>query len=86
MSIFKIDMDANNVWDAVLKPIIFYSLVLIVIVIGGVYLQDKNVTCPHIGSSLQKETKYDFLAGGCFIKLSNGNWIASDKYNGVSIE
>jgi hypothetical protein len=86
MNLFKIDIDNDSMWIAVLRPILVWTLALFIGIFLGDYFYNKNVGCPQLGNSLQKEVKYNFLAGGCFIKLSNENWISSDNYTGVNIE
>ena len=71
----------ENGWRFIGAVVIFICIVIL-----GLYFVEKNVTCPQLSIALQKETQMHFLAGGCFIKLSNGNWISSDNYNGVNIE
>lgn len=39
----------------------------------------QNVSCPNYANQLNLEYKYNFWAGGCFIKVKD-NWINSDQY------
>ena len=59
---------------------------LIALVVLGVYLTDKYIATPNFGRSVQKPVKYNFWAGGCFVRLDNGQWINCDNYQGVNIE
>lgn len=50
--------------------------VIIAMVLLSAYLIEKNITCPRYGESVQLESKFDFLAGGCFVNYK-GQWIPS---------
>lgn len=80
------DYNSDSIFDGIIKVVVFYSVCIIISFTGIIYLTEKNITCPQLGNSLQKETKFNFWAGGCFIKLQNGNWVSSYSYTGVSIE
>jgi hypothetical protein len=86
MSWTKFETNYESTWEDIGKPMVFYIVLVIIVVFGGDFLGGKYISCPNLGNSLQKEVKYNYWAGGCFIKLNNGNWISSNKYNGVSLE
>lgn len=77
-------MDSDNFVD-VLVPILVDTLLFVFGLVVVVTLSEKFITCPNLGQQLEKQTKYS-LVNGCFIKLSNGNWINSGKYSGVNLE
>ena len=52
-------------------------LIFIGVMIGGIYLLEKNITCPRYADSVGLESKYNFWAGGCFVNYQ-GQWIPSD--------
>ncbi len=62
--------------------IIVISISIIVSVIFCFFLFDKNIVCPNLASEIELEYKYNFVAGGCFVKTKDG-WIDSDKYRAV---
>ena len=66
------------------------SILLVLGIILGLsfcieYIIDKYVVTPRFGVSIQKPVKYDFWAGGCFIKMDNGQWIQCTHYQGVNL-
>jgi len=50
------------------------------------YLIDKNISCPKLSESLERPTKYDFWAGGCFVQDTSGQWVRSSNYHAVDIQ
>ena len=49
------------------------------------YTTDKYIVTPRFGEAIQKQVKYDFWAGGCFVKMDNGQWIQCIHYQGVNL-
>lgn len=47
-----------------------------------VYLVEKNIYCPRFAQEVNLESKYNFLAGGCFVEY-NGQWIRSSNLYGI---
>ena len=68
--------------------LIMIGIVLgIFVITGGItYLIENYLYCPNFGEEAEKEVKYNFWAGGCFVQLDNGQWIRSNKYFGGSLE
>jgi len=66
----------------------FMILVLLwlTLALGLLYLQDKYLVCPRYGNIIEKNVKYDFWGGGCFVEMDNGQWIDRFNYQGINIE
>ncbi len=74
--------------EDILYPILIFFVsigILMGILFSVVTLITKNIYCPQLGEALELSTKYDFWAGGCFVEMSDGNWIRTTNYSGVNI-
>lgn len=60
--------------------------VVAMVVWGGLYYLEKNITCPNFGKAVNLPTKYNFWAGGCFVEFKEGEWIPKRNYQGVNIK
>ena len=54
--------------------------------LGIVYLIEKNITCPNFEKAVNLPTKFNFLAGGCFVEINEGEWVRTKNYQGVNIK
>lgn len=61
-------------------------IILMLAVVIPITIVDKEVFCPNFGKAIEKNVKYDFWAGGCFVELDNGQYIQKMNYQGVNIE
>lgn len=69
--------------------IIAFSVIIVMIILMltvAIPIVDKEVFCPNFGKATEKNVKYDFWAGGCFVELDNGQYIQKMNYQGVNIE
>lgn len=69
----------------IIVGIIAIVLILTTVIIP-VSIADREVFCPNFGKATEKNVKYDFWAGGCFVELDNGQYIQQMNYQGVNIE
>ena len=63
--------------------------ILVLLFIGVTYMAyyfDKNISCPKTANIMEMEYRYDFWAGGCFIKADNAQWIGINYYHEVKID
>ena len=67
-------------------PAFIITIFVFGIVFGIIYLIDKNVSCPSYSRAIDKNVKYDFWAGGCFVELDNGQYVQRMNYQGVTLE
>jgi len=67
----------------IISSVIILSLILITCI--GEYITDKYIICPKFAATVNLPYKYDWIAGGCFVKY-NGQWIPSDNFGGVQIK
>lgn len=61
------------------------TVTVVIVVIAGIagliiYLIDANHTCPRFAQQVKLSYRYDFWAGGCFVKVRNGQWVRSKNY------
>lgn len=61
-------------------------ITIIVVAFSIGYFLNKNILCPKFGNAIEKNTKYDFWAGGCFVEMDNGQYVQKYNYQGVNIE
>ena len=66
--------------------VIIVMIILVLTVAIPITIVDKEVFCPNFGKATEKNVKYDFWAGGCFVELDNGQYIQKMNYQGVNIE
>ena len=73
--------------DDYLKVII-PAVVLSVVLLGFALLLgvgfEKFVFCPNFAEVTQLETKYNFWAGGCFVRTEEGKWVNTRNYIGIT--
>ena len=73
--------DFFSIWgDVILLTVILLSVICFLY-----YGVDKYIVTPQFGKVVQKQVKYDFWAGGCFVKMDNGQWIQCTRYQGVNL-
>jgi len=70
---------------AIMVAFLFLGIT-IVVVSSSIYLVNKNISCPKLSESLERPTKYDFWAGGCFVQDTNGQWVYSSNYHAIDIQ
>ena len=81
----------ENITDFMVFVCTIILMIIIVFTIAVVlttpfYFLDKNVYTPNFGKEVQKEVKYNLFAGGCFMRMDNGQWIKCGNYNGINLE
>ncbi len=59
---------------------VIWVLFVVLIIIFPIHLIEKYVYTPNFGKTVGKPVKYNFWAGGCFVNVSNDNWILCEKY------
>ena len=74
----------DNGGDLFIIIFIVISFVTCGLYIG--YLITKNITCPAFSKTVNKPTKYNFWAGGCFVEIKPGIWVGTNKYHGVELD
>ena len=72
-------------WDEILFLFRLFTVIFIVggILVFGIYLADKYISCPNIAKETGLETKYNFWAGGCFIKIGKDTWVSVENFYGI---
>ena len=69
--------------DFVFEKPIFTILIFILIVFALIYWREKYVYTPQFEEAVGKPTKFNFWAGGCFVKIDNKTWVPCENYIGV---
>ena len=72
--------------DDFTNRLLIYMLVVLVMTMGMTYVTYKYITCPKYGNAIEKNVKFDFWAGGCFVEMDNGQWIGRHNYKGFNLE
>lgn len=73
-------MDESKI---VLVVTLFLGGLMVGIGMLAIALFEQHISCPMLAKEIGLEYKYNYVAGGCFVKMENGSWIDSDKYRGI---
>ncbi len=63
--------------DLIIPILIF--IVMIIVITGVFIFLNKNIFCPNKAAELSLEYKYNFLAGGCFVKYKE-QWVETGQF------